>query len=73
MRKFDKQSKSGYDVQDLNFMKDDMGQLFEKILKQYTETKCGSDRSQVLLDAICKRLPKLYREMIDDYRKGAKK
>ena len=54
-------------------MKDDMGQLFEKMLKQYTETKCGSERSQVLLDAICKRLPKIYREMIDDYRKGAKK
>ena len=55
-KKFDKASKNGYDVEDLTDLKDDLNEVFEKLQRDYSESKNGSSRAKALISAVRKRL-----------------
>ena len=70
---FDKDAEHGYDMSDLQQMKDDIRSVFQEISKKFSENKLGSERSDALLNAVKQRIPQLYTELMERYRSQAKK
>lgn len=73
LRKFDKHSAEGYDVEDIPHLEADLRDLFLQRLKSnFSEAKYGSERSSVFLEALKLRVPQLYTQMMKRLRQNAK-
>ena len=73
LRKFDKHSAEGYDVEDIPHLEADLRDLLLQRLKSnFSEAKYGSERSAVFLEAFRLRVPKLYTQMMVRLRQNAK-
>lgn len=63
-----------YEIKQANYMLDDLKKyVFERVAKSFSEKQLGSERSHALLTALRKRLPKIYRSMMSQYRQESKK
>ena len=67
MSSFDKEIDRGYDVDELNYFKEDLEKLFTELPKKYTEHACGFRRADVLLEALRQRIPDIYTGMMSRY------
>lgn len=63
----------GYDISELGFLKSDLNAIFGSMASKYSESKLGSERSAALLDGLRRRLPRVYQQIMDQYRTEAKK
>lgn len=73
LRKFDKQSSDGYDVEDIAHLEADLRDLLlQKLQQNFSESKFGSERSTVFLEAFRHRVPRLYSQMMTRLRQNAR-
>ena len=73
-RNFDKViQEGGYEISEINLLKSDLHTIFSIFPTKYSESKLGSERAAALLGGLRRRLPKIYDQIMSQYRADAKK